>query len=127
MIPYFNKIEEIMVKSVQKSDEFWRFGQNAYEFNYEKELHSEQSDEAALKALNRLLKSPIPRNILKISYRKNKRMISEYDFYMERMNEVLKEMEDVLLEVDWQFFYLIVTNILTPWYPIRINLISQID
>tara|TARA_R110000765_G_scaffold98045_1_gene184300 strand:+ start:3470 stop:4219 length:750 start_codon:yes stop_codon:yes gene_type:complete len=100
VIPYYNNIEETMVKSVQKSDEFWRFEQNAYEFNYEKELHSEQSDEAALKALNRLLKSPIPRNILKISYRKNKRMISEYDFYTERMNEVLKEMEDVLLEVD---------------------------
>ena len=89
-----------MKHSVQKSDHFWRFEQNAYEFNYEKELHSEQSDEAAVTALNRLLKSPIPRNILKISYRRNKSLISEYEYSLEYMDEEIKAIEDALLETD---------------------------
>jgi len=99
-IPFIKGFEEELGESVQKSDHFWRFEQNAYEFNYEKELHSEQSDEAAVTALNRLLKSPIPRNILKISYRKNKSMISNYEYYLEFMDSRLKEIEDVLLEAD---------------------------
>ena len=65
LIPYINGWEEDLMKYVQKSDEFWSFEQNAFEFNDEKELRSEQSDEAAVSALNRLLKSPTARNILK--------------------------------------------------------------
>ena len=94
------RFEEDLKQSVQKSDHFWRFEQNAYEFNYEKELHSEQSDEAAVTALNRLLKSPIPRNILKISYRKNKSLISQYEDFLEVMDEEIKAIEDALLETD---------------------------
>ena len=99
-IPYYKLLEESLKHSVQKSDHFWRFEQNAYEFNYEKELHSEQSDEAAVTALNRLLKSPIPRNILKISYRRNKSLISEYEYSLEYMDEEIKAIEDALLETD---------------------------
>jgi hypothetical protein len=99
-IPSYELLEEELKESVQNSDHFWRFDQNFFEFNYESELHSEQSDEAALTALNRLLKSPIPRNILKISYRKNKFIISEYEYYLEAMVEKIKEIEDTLLEVD---------------------------
>ena len=100
LIPYIKGSEEEVMKYVQKSDDFWRFEQNAFEFNYEKELHSEQSDEAALSALNRLLKSPTPRNILRRSYRYNKSIISDYENYLEIMDEEVKKIEDVLLEAD---------------------------
>jgi hypothetical protein len=100
VIPVYNAAGEEIIKSVQKSDDFWRFEQSAYEFNYEEELHSEQSDEAALTVLTRLLKSPIPRNILKISYRNNKRRITELDFFEEYMDEDFKEVEDAILKAD---------------------------
>ena len=99
-IPFFKPFEEDLKQTVQRSSHFWRFEQNTYEFNYEKELHSEQSDEAAVTALNRLLKSPIPRNILKISYRKNKYIISQYEGFLEFMDEEIKAIEDALLEAD---------------------------
>ncbi len=97
-IPFINGLEEDLEHSVQMSDNFWRFEQNAYEFNYEKELHSDQSDEAAVKALNKLLKSPIPRNILKINYRQNKSLISDYEYLLKRMDLEVKALEDALLE-----------------------------
>jgi hypothetical protein len=99
-IPFFMPFEEDLKQSVQRSLHFWRFEQDTYEFNYESELHSEQSDEAAVTALNRLLKSPIPRNILKISYRKNKYIISQYEGFLEFMDEEIKAIEDALLETD---------------------------
>ena len=99
-IPFIKGLEEDLKESVQMSDNFWRFEQNAYEFNYEKELHSGQSDEAAIKALNKLLKSPIPRNILKINYRKNKSLISDYEYLLKRMDHEVKVLEDALLEAD---------------------------
>ena len=99
-IPFFKPFEEDLKQTVQRSSHFWRFEQNTYEFNYEKELHSEQSEEAALKALTGLLKSPIPRNILKISYRRNKWLINEYGYFEEYMDEMVKEIEDAILLVD---------------------------
>ena len=100
VIPYINGFEEDVMKYAQKSDEFWSFEQNAFEFNDEKELHSEQSDEAAVSALNGLLKSPTTRNILKRSYKNNKSLISQYEFVLEVMDETVKEIEDTLLEVN---------------------------
>ena len=100
LIPYINGIEEEVMKYVQKSDDFWRFEQNVFEFNYEAGLHSDQSDEAAVSALNSLLKSPTPRNIIKRSYKYNKSLISEYEVYLEIMDEEVKEIEDTLLEVN---------------------------
>jgi hypothetical protein len=100
LIPYINGSKEEVMKYVQKSDDFWRFEQNAFEFNYEEELHSEQSDESAVSALNRLLKSPTPRNIIKRSYKYNKSLISDYEDYLEIMDKKVMEIEDVLLEAD---------------------------
>jgi hypothetical protein len=100
VIPNIKGWEEDVMKYVQKSDDFWRFEQNAFEFNDEKELHSEQSDEAAVTALNRMLKSPITRNILKRTYKYNKSLISEYEVSLEVMDETVKELEDTLSEGD---------------------------
>ena len=69
---YDNKLVNLKIRensynqAVTNGDNFWRYNQNSYEFNYDKDLNSYQSGEAAKKELITLLKSPVPRNILKI-------------------------------------------------------------
>ncbi len=100
VIPQIKGLEEDIMQSVQESEQFWLLEQNTYEFIKEKELPSQQSDEAALTALTRLLKSPIPRNILKTSYRNNKRMKSQYDWFGKYIDEEVKEIEDAIMKAD---------------------------
>ncbi|MDM9630306.1 DUF6090 family protein [Robiginitalea aurantiaca] len=100
LIPEIKSYEEDIRRSVQESEQFWLLEQNTYEFIKGNELRSQQSDEAALTALTRLLKSPIPRNILKTSFRNNKKMMSQYDWFGEYIDEEVKEIEDVLRVVD---------------------------
>jgi len=85
---------------ITRSDDYWRFEQSAYEFTFEKELSSAQSDSAGKAALVTLLKSPVPRNILKLSYRRNKQFseifsdfLEALDRYDQRIEEALKENE----------------------------------
>ena len=59
-------------QAVTTEDHFWRYSQNLYEFTYDEELTSSQSKDTSKKQLIQLLQSPIPRNILKTEYRRNK-------------------------------------------------------
>lgn len=96
---FWQKDYEIRLeKRMHKSDEFWRYEQDSYEFNYVKGLRTLQNDETATVILNRLLKSPIPRNILKIAYRSQENQIQRYDQLEEMHNGILEAIEDVLKE-----------------------------
>jgi len=97
-ITWHEEGEKGMQETVRKSDEFWRFRQDSYEFNYVNGLRTLQNDENAIVILNRLLKSPIARNILKIHYRNQEVTISEYDKLEKTHNELLEALEDALKE-----------------------------
>ena len=99
-IPSMKNQEEWLMDAVIRSDNFWRFQQNSYEFNYEDELHSHQEDEIAIAVLNRLLKSPTPRNILKINYRKNKQLMRRYERLLKRIEKLVHEIEQELNKED---------------------------
>ena len=83
-----------------KSDDYWRFEEKSYELIYEAELHSDQSDEAAIAILTTLAKSPIPRKILITNYQFNEHLIGAYENYMVGIDGTVKEIEDTLLEVN---------------------------
>lgn len=70
-LPYLNKLTATYDNQVNREDEFWRYEQNNYEFNYLDGLKSFQKDKNAKKELIKLLKSPTARNILKIDMRRN--------------------------------------------------------
>ncbi len=99
-IPRIKDFEAVLKNAVLESDQFWRFEQNFYEFDYQEGLHSIQSNEEGRLILNTLLKSPIPRNILKINYRQNKNLVSRYNRFTNGLNELVKEIEDALLEAN---------------------------
>ena len=99
-IPSMKDLEEWLKDAVIRSDDYWRFQQNSYEFNYEDELHSYQGDEIAIATLNRLLKSPKPRNILKINYRKNKQLMRRYERLLKRIEKLVPKIELELSKED---------------------------
>ena len=90
--------EDDHLKMVDKSDEYWRFIQTTYEFDWSLGLHSIQSDETAISTLNTLLKSPVPRNILKINYRQNQFLINIYEPIGEYIPELIQKIEGVIGE-----------------------------
>ena len=100
---YDNKLTNLKIReesynqAVTNGDNFWRYKQNSYEFNYVKDLSSYQSEEVAKKELSSLMKSPIPRNILKIDYRNKKKLISNYEQLVIYLNDkMIPELEKVL-------------------------------
>jgi Family of unknown function (DUF6090) len=99
-IPMIKSLEYEFEQSVLKSNDYWRFEEKSYELIYEAELHSDQSDEAAIAILTTLAKSPIPRKILISNYQFNKDLIVAYENYVIGIDGTVKEIEDTLLEVD---------------------------
>ena len=99
-IPMIKTLEDDFEQSVIKSDDYWRFEEKSYELQYELELYSNQSDEAARAILSSLAKSPIPRKILITNYRFNKRLIDAYENYLIGIDGTVKEIEDTLLDVE---------------------------
>lgn len=84
-------------QAVTNGDNFWRYNQNSYEFNYDKALSSYQSEEAAKKELISLLKSPVPRNILKIDYRNKKKLIKDFEQLIKYLNDkLIPDLENAL-------------------------------
>lgn len=92
-IPYLNKITSTYDEQVTREDEFWRYEQNNYEFNYLDGLKSYQTDKAAKKKLIKLLKSPTARNILKIDVRRN-------IFLTERLSALQKSLKKLILRLE---------------------------
>jgi len=77
-VPYNKRMLDAVNRAVEKEDYFWRYDQNLYEFTYDNELASTQSNDESKRQLIQLLQSPIPRNILKIQYRRNKEWIRDF-------------------------------------------------
>ena len=92
-LPYLNKLTATYDDQVTKEDEFWRYEQNTYEFNYLDGLKSYQNDKEAKRKLIKLLKSPTARNILKIDMRRNL-------FLEERLSYVLPKLKKMILELE---------------------------
>jgi hypothetical protein len=100
---YDNKLVNLKIRensynqAVTNGDNFWRYNQNSYEFNYDKDLNSYQSGEAAKKELITLLKSPVPRNILKIDYRNKKKLITDFEQLIKYLNnKIIPDLENAL-------------------------------
>ena len=85
-------------RDVERQNNFWRYQQSSYEFRYSNERKSYQSDEQAKKELVSLLKSPIPRNILKIDYRRNEDMLIRYRHSLKFAGDLIKEIDSTLMD-----------------------------
>jgi hypothetical protein len=97
-IPNIIATENEFVETVARSNDFWRFEETSYEFSYAKGLHSHQSDEEAMTILTTMVKSPIPRKILKTNYFYSEYLIGAYESYLVGIDGMVKEIEDALLE-----------------------------
>tara|TARA_R110001606_G_scaffold393106_2_gene562718 strand:+ start:341 stop:1087 length:747 start_codon:yes stop_codon:yes gene_type:complete len=98
MLPYCNKITTTFDAQVIREDEFWRYEQNVYEFNYVADLNSYQNEEVAKNELIKLLKSPKGRNILKIDVRRNNFMIERLSRLKTNLGEMILDLENILNE-----------------------------
>ncbi len=95
-IPYLTGLTATYDLQVIKEDEYWRYNQDTYEFNYVDGLNSYQNEEVAKKELIKLLKSPTARNILKIDVRRNKFMIDRLSNIHPSLKKVISKLENVL-------------------------------
>lgn len=91
---------EISVESSQmkgiEADKYWRYQQNIYEFNYVSGVVSYQSEYERKQAIIRLLKSPIPRNILKLNIRTNQNLLEEMNNVRVHLNDLIPKLKDAL-------------------------------
>jgi hypothetical protein len=97
-LPYLDKLTANYNEQVTREDEFWRYEQNKYEFNYLDSLKSYQTDEIAKKTLIQLLKSPTARNILKIDLRRNLFLIERLSDLQPKLKTIILRLEKVLEE-----------------------------
>lgn len=97
-LPYLNKITSNYDEQVTREDEFWRYEQNTYEFNYLDELKSYQNNKKAKEELIKLLKSPTARNILKIDLRRNLFMIKSLSTLQPNLKKMILNLEKALKE-----------------------------
>lgn len=95
-LPYLNKLTAIYDEQVTREDEFWRYEQNIYEFNYLDGLNSFQDDKIAKKELIKLLKSPTGRNILKIDVRRNVFMVQSLSKIQPNLKKMISKLEKKL-------------------------------
>ena len=95
-IPYLENITTTYDLQVIKEDEYWRYNQDSYEFNYVEGLKSYQGEEDAKKELIKLLKSATARNILKIDVRRNQFMIERLSMIYPNLKEMILKLEKVL-------------------------------
>ena len=95
-LPYLNKITTTYDNQVTREDEFWRYEQNIYEFNYLDGLNSFQDDKIAKKELIKLLKSPTGRNILKIDVRRNVFMVQSLSKIQPNLKKMISKLEKKL-------------------------------
>lgn len=95
-LPYFSKLTATYDEQVNREDEFWRYEQNYYEFNYLDGLKSYQEDNNAKKELIKLLKSPTARNILKIDMRRNLFLEDRLSDLQPKLKKMIINLEKVL-------------------------------
>ena len=83
-------------EQVMRENEFWRYEQSTYEFNYVKGLGSYQDEKEAKNELIALLNTPTSRNILKIDVRRNSEMIESLTYLQAILKNLILELEIVL-------------------------------
>ncbi|MFT6995452.1 MAG: hypothetical protein ACJA1P_002197 [Maribacter sp.] len=84
-------------RDVEMQNNFLRYQQSSYEIRYTNEFKSYQSDEQAKKELVSLLKSPIPRNILKMDYKRNEDLLIRFRHSLKFVNDLTKEIDSTLI------------------------------
>ncbi|MEZ2414419.1 DUF6090 family protein [Muriicola sp. E247] len=97
-IPRIKSIEKDMDDDLRILLKFWQ-EQNSYEFRYTQDLDCYQSDLAARNEFMALLKSPKSRNLLKIDFKNNEKLIFEYKRLIGILNALLEEIEKVGISV----------------------------
>ena len=95
-LPFVNIRTSEYDVQVVREDEFWRYEQSSYEFNYVEGLNSYQNEEVAKKELIKLLNSPTGRNILKIDVRRNNAMIEILSQIRPNLKEIVLHLEKIL-------------------------------
>jgi hypothetical protein len=95
-LPYFSKLTATFDEQVTREDEFWRYEQDYYEFNYLDGLKSYQEDNNAKKELIKLLKSPTARNILKIDMRRNLFLENQLSDLQPKLNKLISSLDKKL-------------------------------
>jgi hypothetical protein len=95
-LPYLNKLTANYDDQVTREDEFWRYEQNSYEFNYLDGLNTYQNDDEAKKKLIKLLKSPTARNILKIDMRRNLFLTERLSDLQPKLNKLISKLKKTL-------------------------------
>lgn len=96
--PWIKSIEGTHNRAVDIEDNYWRYEQNTYEFTYDDDLDAYQNKEVAKQNLIRLLQSPTARNILKVDYWRDKRLIIRlegiYNQYVNMIEYTEKTLND---------------------------------
>ena len=95
-LPYLNKLTAIYDEQVTREDEFWRYEQNSYEFNFLDGLKSYQTNNEAKRKLIELLKTPTARNILKIDMRRNVFIIGRLSKLEPKLKNMILSLEEIL-------------------------------
>jgi hypothetical protein len=95
-VPFMTDIEKVVNNDIGSAENYWRYNQNIYEFNYVDGLNVYQSESERKLTLIGLLESPIPRNILKISYQGNEDYIFRAKQTQKHLSELIPKLENAL-------------------------------
>lgn len=99
IIPAFNSSTTSHNKAVDKADEYWRYEQEQFEFNYSEDENSLiQNPSKRKEELIKLLKSPKARNMLKIDNRKKSELIFQMKDWKEWAKTEIEYIDKILVE-----------------------------
>ncbi|WP_370477371.1 hypothetical protein [Tamlana flava] len=96
ILPFLKKITVHFDQQVEREDEFWRYEQKTYEFNYVEGLSSFQNNEVAKKEIIELINSVTARNIMKIDVRRNNYMLENLEGAQNYLKEMILNLDKVL-------------------------------
>ncbi|TVZ56796.1 hypothetical protein OD91_2095 [Lutibacter sp. Hel_I_33_5] len=98
----YAELKDVLIQhnsAVDKADDYWRFQQNSYEFNYQNNKNtSKQTSELRKQRIIKLLNNPRARNILKLDIRKKKETIQYFKAFQQRSKENLEQINRTLRE-----------------------------
>ena len=81
---------------VDKADNYWRYEQNVYEFGYNNDRTFHQSPSKRKENIVTLIRNPKARNIIKIDNRKKKQIIRAFEYYKDRTQKNIDQINRIL-------------------------------
>ena len=95
-VPFMTDSEKAVNNDIDSSDNYWRYNQNIFEFNDVDGIDTYQSESERKQTLIRLLKSPIPRNILRKIYQRNEGYIFRAKQTQKHLSVLIPKLENAL-------------------------------